>query len=53
MKNTSGYIKFLPNLTLFARPEIRRPRRNRRKINPFHHRNQITNAHVQTRSVKS
>ena len=41
------------NFDIFARIEIRRPSRNRRKINSFHHRNQITNPRVQFTSVKS
>jgi len=35
------------------RVEIRQPRRNSPKISFFHHRNQITNAHVQIMSVNS
>ena len=35
------------------RLEIRQPRRNSPKISFFHHRNQITNAHVQIVSVNS
>ena len=35
------------------RVEIRQPRRNSPKISFFHHRNQISNAHVQIMSVNS
>jgi hypothetical protein len=52
-----GFVVQLDTVTISRginpRIGIRRPHRNICKINSFHHRNQITNAHVQIVSVNS